>query len=227
MTKVQFLNVKSLVSFNKDFEVEYRIYSSTVKASKKHYIALCCDWTCILLECKGKTVLEQEGITVKSGGNGKVKFTKQDLQKLSDGRKYYLLCRDEDGRILGGSRPFEFCSEVCKNATIGKRSTKGGDKLPTGCTSSYTETKNITNSSPNSMKNIRLQHTTLKEEILRTPSIIRKYEQLKSLLLTTSITLAYTVNMLSDSMQDVKMLVNSFTTQLQKLLADFDAVQGS
>ena len=236
MTKVQFLNIKSPVSFCKDFEVEYRIHSSIVKASNKHYIALCIDWSCKLLECREKTVLEQEGIRVKFREKGKVNFPKQDLQKLSsDGRDYYLLYRDEDGTILGRSQPFQFCNEFCtissESTIIEESSTKGEDidedKL---LTSSYTRTKNIPNSSPNllQMENMWLQHATLKKEMISTPSIIRKYEQLKSLLLATSITLEYAVSLLSNTgMQDVKKLVESFTTQLQKLLVDFNALQGT
>ena len=192
MTKAQFLNIESFISSCKDFDIVYRIYSS-IKARSKHYIALCSDWSCKLLECRGKTVLVQEGITIK-WRKGKVTFAKQDLQTLSDGRKYYLVCRDEDGITLGESRPFQFCTE--------------SDEFRKDAT------KNI----PNLLKtkNLQLQHETVKKEIISEPPIIRK---LKSLL-EISITLVCTANFLSNSMQDVKKLVDSFTTQLQKALTE-------
>ena len=253
MTKVQFLNVKPFISSCKDFEIVYRFHSpinassfqamdtaddhchSSKKSSNsklesadvsnhKHYIALYSDWSCKLLECRGKTVVEQEGTIVK-WGKGKVIFAKQDLQKLSDGRKYYLMCRNEDGTKLGESRPFQFCTEshkFCKNATKSSKSTtveennytKVEDKL---LTSSYTEKKNIPNSDSLKTKNMQLQHASIKKETVSKPSIIRK---LKSLLIEISVTLLYTVNLLSNSMQDVKTLVDSFTTQLQKVLVE-------
>ena len=130
MTKVQFLDIKPFVSCCKDLEIVFYIPSS-IKASNKHYIALC-----ELLESShftwvwaGKTEpLEQEGITVK-WRQGKVTFTNQVLPKLSDGREYYLMYCNEDGTILGESRPFQFSTESNEFPSIDLQSTPSDDVI--------------------------------------------------------------------------------------------------
>ena len=128
MTKVQFLDIKPFVSCCKDLVIVFHIPSS-IKASNKHYIALC-----ELLESSqftwvwaGKTEpLEQEGITVK-WRKGKVTFANQVLPKLSDGREYYLMYCNEVGTILGESRPFQFSTESDEFSSIDLQSTPSDD----------------------------------------------------------------------------------------------------
>ena len=130
MTKVQFLDIKPFVSCCKDFEIVFHIPSS-IKASSKHYIALC-----ELLESSqftwvwaGRTVpLEQEGITVK-WRKGRVTFANHVLPKLSDDREYYLMYCNEDGTILGESRPFQFATESDDFSSIDLQSTPSEDVI--------------------------------------------------------------------------------------------------
>ena len=130
MTKVQFLDINPFVSCCKDFEIVYHIPSS-IKASSKHYIALCellksSQFTWVWA---GKTVpLEQEGIVVK-WRKGKVTFSNHVLPKLSDGREYYLMYCTEDGTILGESRPFHFTTESDDFSSIDLQSTPNDDVI--------------------------------------------------------------------------------------------------
>ena len=130
MTEVRFLEVKPFVSCCRDLEVVYHIPSS-IKASSKHYIAL--------YEVQGsnqftwvwasKTVpLEQEGITVK-WRKGKVSFASQILPKLSDGREYFLMYCNEDGTILGQSRPFQFTTDADEFSSIDLQSAPSEDAV--------------------------------------------------------------------------------------------------
>ena len=130
MTKVQFLDINPFVSCCKDFEIVYHIPSS-IKASSKHYIALC-----ELLESSqftwvwaGKTVpLEQEGIAVK-WRKGKVTFSNHVLPKLSDCHEYYLMYCNEDGTILGESRPFQFTTKSDDFSSIDLQGTPNDDVI--------------------------------------------------------------------------------------------------
>ena len=111
MNGVQFVEIRPFLSCCRDLEVVYHIPSS-IKASNKHYIALCeVGETIFTWVWAGKTSpLEEEGITVK-WRKGKVTFTNRVLPKLSDGREYFLTYCDEDGTTLGESRPFQFFTD--------------------------------------------------------------------------------------------------------------------
>ena len=130
MTSVQFIEVKPFTSCCKDLEVLYHIPSS-IPASSKHYIALCevgesSQFTWVWA---GKTaLLQEEGITVK-WRKGKVTFTSQVLPKLSDGREYYLMYCNEDGTILGESRPFQFFTESDEFSSIDLQSAPSEDAV--------------------------------------------------------------------------------------------------
>ena len=130
MTKVQFPDIKPFVSCCKDLEIVFHIPSS-IKASNKHYIALC-----ELLESSqftwvwaGKTApLEQDG-TVK-WRKGKVTFASHVLPKLSNSRKYYVIYCNEDGTILGESQPFQFSTaESDEFSLIDLQSTPSDDVI--------------------------------------------------------------------------------------------------
>ena len=130
MTQVQFPDIKPFVCCCKDLEIVFHIPSS-IKTSNKHYIALC-----ELLKSNqftwvwaGKTVpLEQEGITVK-WRKGKVTFSNHVLPKLSHGSEYYLMYCNEDGTILGESRPFQFSTESDEFSSIDLQSTPSDDVI--------------------------------------------------------------------------------------------------
>ena len=130
MTEVQFLEVKPFVSCCRDLEVVYHIPSS-IKASNKHYIALyevqrSNQFTWVWA---GKTIsIEQEGITVK-WRKGKVSFANQVLPKLSDGREYFLMYCNEDGTILGQSRPFQFTTDADEFSSIDLQSAPSEDAI--------------------------------------------------------------------------------------------------
>ena len=130
MTEVQFLEVKPFVSCCRDLEVVYHIPSS-IKTSSKHYIALyevqgSNQFTWVWA---GKTILiEQEGITVK-WRKGKVSFANQVLPKLSDGREYFLMYCNEDGTILGQSRPFQFTTDADEFSSIDLQSAPSEDAI--------------------------------------------------------------------------------------------------
>ena len=131
MTEVQFVEIKPFASCCKELVVVYHIPSS-IKESNKHYIALCevgessSEFTWVWAAA-GKTVpLEQEGITIK-WRKGKVTFASQVLPKLSDGREYYLMYCNEDGTILGKSRPFQFCTDSDEFSSIDLLSTPSDD----------------------------------------------------------------------------------------------------
>ena len=128
MTTVQFIEVKPFTSCCKDLEVSYHIPSS-IPSSTRHYIALCeagesSQFTWVWA---GKTVpLQQEGITVK-WRKGRVTFASQVLPKLSDGREYYLMYCNEDGTILGESRPFQFFTDSDEFSSIDLQSGPSDD----------------------------------------------------------------------------------------------------
>ena len=129
MTTVQFIEIKPFTSCCKDLEVSYHIPSS-IPSSSRHYIALCelaeksSQFTWVWA---GKTVpLQQEGITVK-WRKGKVTFASQVLPKLSDGREYYLMYCNEDGTILGESRPFQFFTDSDEFSSIDLQSGPSDD----------------------------------------------------------------------------------------------------
>ena len=131
MTEVQFVEVKPFVSCCKELVVVYHIPSS-IRASGKHYIALCevgessnqFTWV-----WAGKTLpLEQEAVTIK-WRKGKVTFTSQVLLKLSDGHEYYLMYCNEDGTILGESRPFRFFTDSDGFSSIDLQSAPSDDAV--------------------------------------------------------------------------------------------------
>ena len=128
MTTVQFIEIKPFTSCCKDLEVSYHIPSS-IPSSSRHYIPLCeaeesSQFTWVWA---GKTVpLQQEGITVK-WREGKVTFASQVLPKLSDGREYYLMYCNEDGTILGESRPFQFVTDSDEFSSIDLHSAPSDD----------------------------------------------------------------------------------------------------
>ena len=102
---------------------------SSIRASGKDYIALCevgessnqFTWV-----WASKTLPLEEGITIK-WRKGKVTFTSQVLPKLSDGREYYLMYCNEDGTILGESRPFQFCTDSDEFSSIDLQSAPSDD----------------------------------------------------------------------------------------------------
>ena len=128
MTTIQFIEIKPFTSCCKDLEILYHIPSS-IQASSRHYIALCevgesSQFTWVWA---GKTVpLQQEGITVK-WREGKVTFASQVLPKLSDGREYFLMYCNEDGTILGESRPFQFFTDSDEFSSIDLQSAPSDD----------------------------------------------------------------------------------------------------
>ena len=122
MTQIQFVDIKPFVSCCKDLGVVYHVPSS-IKTSTRHYVALRevgeaqSEFSWVWSGRTEPLEPESNGITVK-WRKGKVVFASRVLPKLSDGREYYFMYCNEDGTMLGQSRPFQFCTDSDEFSSI-------------------------------------------------------------------------------------------------------------